>query len=63
VLVKAINATNLTIVGAGAEWVMRKGDYSDPTKYNHSESRHALAMYGCTDIIIKGLLLGFFEMI
>ena len=54
-LVSAINVSNLTIRGSGAVFQMRKSNYADPTKYNFSESRHALALYGCTDLSVIGL--------
>ena len=50
-----INASNITILGRGAVWRMRKSDYADPKLYAHSEDRHALALYGCSDITVIGL--------
>ena len=55
VLVEAVNATNLTLSGYGATWLMRKADYADPTKYNHSEDRHALTLRGCSHFRVLGL--------
>ena len=53
----AVNASNITILGHGAVWRMRKRDYANPKLYAHSEDRHALALYGCSDITIIGLLI------
>lgn len=50
-----VNASNITILGRGAVWRMRKVDYANPQLYNHSEDRHALALYGCSDISVVGL--------
>ena len=52
-----VNATNITILGRGAVWRMRKREYANSTLYTHSEDRHALALYGCSDITIVGLLI------
>ena len=52
-----VNGSNITILGRGAVWRMRKRDYSNPKMYAHSEDRHALALYGCSDITIIGLLI------
>ena len=49
-----VNASNITILGRGAVWRMRKADYANPQLYNHSEDRHALALYGCSDISVVG---------
>ena len=55
--VEAVNATNLTLSGYGAAWQMHKSDYADPSKYNHSEDRHALSLRGCEGFRILGLTL------
>jgi hypothetical protein len=56
-LFQAHNATNLTIVGYGASWQMRKSDYANRAVYQWAQNRHALALFGCSDITILGLTI------
>ena len=56
-LFHATNVTNLTVLGYGATWQMRKLDYNDPTKYTHSDDRHCLSLHGARDVSVLGLTL------
>ncbi|MDD3694513.1 MAG: right-handed parallel beta-helix repeat-containing protein [Lentisphaeria bacterium] len=50
------NVKNLIMRGEGkAVLKMNKKDYQDESRYEHSEWRHAIALYGSDDIVIKNL--------
>ncbi|WP_100611542.1 right-handed parallel beta-helix repeat-containing protein [Confluentibacter lentus] len=53
-LLKMINCNNIEIIGYGAEFKMNKEEYS---KYNDSEHRMSIALYGVNNVKIKGLLI------
>ena len=49
---------NLTLRGDGKAILrMNKTDYQDPSRYEHSEWRHAIALYGSDNIVIKDLTI------
>lgn len=50
-LLTITNASNVTVRGGTIR--MRRSEYADPTKYNHSEYRHGLSLRGCEDITIE----------
>lgn len=56
-LLTLVDVTNVTLVGNGATLRMWASDYADPKAYEKSEHRHALALYGCANVTIKGLNL------
>lgn len=51
-LLKMINCNNIEIIGCGAEFKMNKEEY---IKYNDSEHRMSMALYGVSNVKIKGL--------
>ena len=53
-LLKMMNCSNIEIIGYGAEFKMNKEEY---IKYNDSERRMSIALYGVNNIKIKGLLI------
>jgi hypothetical protein len=53
-LLKLKDVQDVTIQGYGARLVMRKEDYRRPP-YEKSEWRHAIELYGCSDVRILGL--------
>ena len=53
-LLRVFNVTGFTLHGPGAFLRMHRADYHDQTKYSRSESRHALGVYGSTDVTISG---------
>ncbi len=62
VLIKVVDASNVSIIGYGATLSMPKDEYTVtrpceqfPGPAGYSEWRHAIAMYGCSVINIAGL--------
>jgi len=55
-LFRANDKSNITLRGYGATFKMRKKDYLKPT-YTASQSRMALALYGCENVNVFGLSL------
>ena len=53
-LLKLKDVQDVTIWGYGAKLLMRKGDYRRQP-YEKSEWRHAIELYGCSDVRILGL--------
>jgi hypothetical protein len=53
-LFRAVNKKNIILNGYGAEFIMRKQDYTHPP-YEKSEWRHCISIQGCQTIKIFGL--------
>jgi hypothetical protein len=51
------DVSNVTIVGWGATWRMRRADYADNRTYTHSEWRAGLVLTHASDIHIVGLTI------
>ena len=57
-LFSATGKKNITLRGQGGVVLeMRKADYNDALAYKVGEWRHALALYSCESIVIRGLTL------
>ena len=56
-LLTLVNVTNVTFVGNGATLRLWAEDYADPRRYEKSEHRHAVALYGCANVTIENLNL------
>ena len=54
-LFSADGVEELTIIGYGATWAMRRHDYNGSSAYNHSEWRHALSIMSSDSIVVRGL--------
>ena len=54
-LFSADGVENLTIIGYGATWAMRRRDYNDTAKYEHSEWRHALSIMSSDTVSVRGV--------
>ena len=46
---------NVTLEGHGALFRMQKQDYTNASRYNHSESRMGLQLLGCRNVSVVGL--------
>jgi hypothetical protein len=55
-LFRAVNKKNIILNGYGAEFAMRKQDYTHPP-YEKAEWRHCIAIQGCQTVKIFGLRL------
>lgn len=55
-LFRAVNKKNITLIGYGAELIMRKQDYMEPP-YEKAEWRHCISIQGCQNVKIYGLRL------
>jgi hypothetical protein len=53
-LMRFVNATNLTIIGYGAELYMDRDEYA---ALNDSEYRHSLNFFNCNGVTVKGLTI------
>ena len=47
--------SNFSLVGYGAQLLMRQADYNDPTRYNKSEDRMGITLNDVRDVSIVGL--------
>jgi hypothetical protein len=54
-LLTITNASNITLRGGTIR--MRRSDYADISKYNHSEYRHGLSLYGCEAVTIDSMII------
>ena len=54
-LLRATDASNLTIVGHGAALRMRRADYGNASRYAHSEFRMGMSFYSVRNLTIEGL--------
>ena len=54
-LFTAHGVENVTVLGYGSQWTMRRRDYNDSGLYGHSEWRHGLSIMSSVDVRVRGV--------
>jgi hypothetical protein len=58
VLVTIADVNNVTVIGHGSRWQMRKSDYTNASKgYSVSEHRHGLTVHRCRVLLASAVLV------